>query len=221
MNQRLSAVAVGAGVLAFCTGCGSTAPSVTATTNPTAAVPTRSQVKAAMLEASDVPASYVQTPNTNSSATGAGPNASCHDLAKVTLSNVIPGALFEVDRGFENANHLSISESVAPYKTVAAARAVAERFSKDVSRCPTLTVTVSGTSITFSLSVAAKPSAGSIGSSVTMTGTGAISGLVEVSTMVVDGSTLIGVSAPTSSEADSLTTLAVNKLDKVMDGSPA
>jgi hypothetical protein len=167
-----------------------------------------------MLVASDLPAGYKTSPSPNPSGiTSKGPNASCADLVSIEFSDVVPGALFEITRVFEHTGGSAIVENVAPYRAASAAKSMISRISADVSGCPTLTASYRGTSVTFKLAVAPTPSAGTLGSAVTITGTGIASGLVETNATIVQGSTLIGVSAPTWSEANDLTTVALKKLE--------
>lgn len=216
MNQKLRVAAVGVGALMLCTACGTSKPNAAAKVT----VPTKAQVTAGMLTAGDVPAGYKLVPSANSSgATGKGPDATCSDLAEVVLGTTLPGAVFEVDRDFDSASGMSISESVAPFDTTAAATAMAKRFSTDAAGCPSLTISQGGMSATFNLSVGTKPSAGTLGTTVTLTGTGIASGVTEVTTFVLDGATAVGVTAPTAQQADDLTTLALSKLDKAVAGS--
>lgn len=175
-----------------------------------------------MLVAGDVPAGYKLMPNDDDdNITGSGPNASCDDLSRVINTTALPGSAFEVDRVFDDKAGDEIDVSVAPYKSAEAAKAMARRIGTDATKCPRLTEREKGTSITFTLAVATPPSAGTDATAVTFTGTGNIAGLVETNTTVLDGSTVIGTSAPTVTEANLLTALAVSRLDQVLGSGTA
>lgn len=227
MTHQLRAVSVCAGVLLLSTACGSTAPKPAATPTPSATptpvalpVPTRAQVTAAMLTAGDVGAGFTQSPPSgNPKVTGTGPDPTCADLVKISFSDMLPGSLFEVDRQFDNGSGTSISQSVAPYATATSATAMVRRIAADAAGCRSIAATVGGTTLTFTITVGARPAAGTAGNTIIMTGTGQFTGLVQYSTTVVQGSTVLGITAPTAAQADLLTTRALAKLTKQLSGS--
>lgn len=212
-----SRILVGAGLLTIAASASACGTSSTTTTpspspSPTTVTRTATDLTAALLVASDLPAGYYSKPIDHSSdPTASSSDPNCSDLVTLINAKHAPGALASAEVDLEPGDHgpNSVDENLDALGTSANVAALLQRVATDAKSCAQVNFTdpASKQSLVVKLAPATAPTAG--------TGTVALSlniaGFSGVQVFTGVGDTVLSIGVPASMDVNGIVTKAVQK----------